>query len=62
MEGSGALEMKKASNLNTNHIASIDFYKGVTIGRFTGSVAFGNLTETQAEFRANLNGRSPKIF
>lgn len=42
------------------HIKPIEFYKGVTIVRFTGSVIFGNLPEIQSEFRAKLKGKPVK--
>ena len=44
----------------TDHITSIDSYKGVTIVRFAGSITFANLASAQAEWRAKTKGRAIK--
>ena len=43
-----------------SHIKPIEFYKGVTIVRFTGSVTFDNLPETQLEFSSRLKDKPVK--
>ena len=43
-----------------DHIKSLEFYKGGTIVRFTGSVTFDNLPSTQAEWRSKMKGKTIK--
>jgi anti-anti-sigma factor len=43
-----------------DHIENIEFYKGVTIVRFSGTVTFDNLKEVQDEYRSKMKGRIVK--
>lgn len=42
------------------HIKSLEFYKGVTIVRITGSVTLDNLAEAHAEYKAKLKDKPVK--
>ena len=44
----------------SDHIKSLEFYKGVTIVRITGSVTLANLAEAQAEYKAKLKDKPVK--
>ena len=41
-------------------IKEIEFYKGVTIVRLSGTVTFDNLKEVQDEYRSKMKGRVVK--
>jgi Anti-anti-sigma regulatory factor (antagonist of anti-sigma factor) len=43
-----------------DHIKSLEFYKGVTIVRVTGSATIDSLAEAQAEYKAKLKNRPVK--
>jgi anti-anti-sigma factor len=43
-----------------SHIKSLEFYKGVTIVRITGSVTFDNLASAQAEYKEKLRDKPAK--